>query len=87
VLNARRVHLIRTSGLTDSHLSRLWRTSISAVRHARTGVTWKRHPTPPDLRPRIPAGRLAPPKARIKAVAVSSIPIDHGTRRMWWETR
>lgn len=67
-LNARRVELIRTSGLTDAHWARIWRVRPSAIREARTGRTWAGHPTPPDTRPRLQKGPHSGPEARIAAV-------------------
>jgi hypothetical protein len=51
------VHLIRTSGFTDACFARIWRKTVNRVRAARIGATYKNHPTPPDVRPRDPAGR------------------------------
>jgi hypothetical protein len=47
-LNATRVTLIRTSGLTDMHWSRIWRVHVKTIRDARVGRTWGDVPTPPD---------------------------------------
>lgn len=58
-LNAHRVHLLRTMGWTDAYAARIWRMHKSAIRKARTGVTWRDHPTPPDLTPRTSGGRSA----------------------------
>lgn len=55
-LNATRVHLIRTSGRPDAELARIWRVRPDTVRDARTGATWRDHPTPPDTEPRLDRG-------------------------------
>jgi hypothetical protein len=57
MLNSRRVELIRTTGKTDWYYARTWRMSASAIRLARTGVTWPHHSTAPDRRPRMPGRR------------------------------
>lgn len=46
------VHRIRTAGLTDAHFANLFGATEEVIRNARTGVTFKHHLTPPDLRPR-----------------------------------
>lgn len=51
-LTPERVHILRTAGLSDLHFERLWRISARALRAARTGKTWRDHPTPPDKKPR-----------------------------------
>jgi hypothetical protein len=55
-LNHHRVHLIRTSGKSDAHWSRIWRVHVHTVRRARIGETWVDHETPPDTRPRAHTG-------------------------------
>lgn len=63
-LDANKVHHIRTSGLTDAYLSRLYGVTAYAIWAARTGRTHGNHPTPPDRVPRESAGRKASPQAR-----------------------
>jgi hypothetical protein len=65
-LSPMQVEFIRTAGLTDSFLSRKFGFTISAIRAARTGASYRSHPTPPDKRPRLQGGRKAPPQARYK---------------------
>lgn len=55
-LNPWRVHICRVSGLPDATLARFWRTGARAVRHARTGRTWRHVTTPPDTRSRARSG-------------------------------
>lgn len=50
------VHAIRTGGRRDSHWAAKLKMSRGAVRDARTGRTWSRHPTPPDVKPRLKCG-------------------------------
>lgn len=64
VLDAAKVHHIRTSGLTDAGLARLYGLTAPGVRDARVGNTWRNHPTPPDKAPREGAGRKAGALAR-----------------------
>jgi hypothetical protein len=52
-LNAKRVELIRTSGLTDTHWARIWRVHTRTINEARRGLTWADHPTPPDTKSRV----------------------------------
>lgn len=58
------VHAIRVSGLTDAHWSRFLELRASTIRKARTGETFKDHPTPPDRTPRLGDGRYAGKKAK-----------------------
>jgi hypothetical protein len=55
-LTFRRVHTIRTSGLTDMYYAIRWRMSVETIRRARTGKTWPDHPTPVDTKPRAKRG-------------------------------
>jgi hypothetical protein len=64
MLTADQVHCARTSGLTDTHLSRIWRVTVATVLHARRGDTHKAHPTPPDRAPRDGNGRGMKPNAK-----------------------
>lgn len=58
-LDSDKVHNVRTSGLTDSHLARQNGVSVATIRDARVGNTWRDHPTPPDTAPREGGGRKA----------------------------
>jgi len=71
MLTPERVHLIRTAGKTDSYWSRQWGVDVRTIHAARTGRTWRDHPTPPDTRPRSNRGRGAPPEARIVGVSTA----------------
>lgn len=53
VLTHDMVHLIRTSGESDTYWERKLGISRTAVNKARLGVTWQKHPTPPDTVPRV----------------------------------
>lgn len=55
-LNAKRVELIRTSGLPDAHWARIWRLRPDTIRAARTGQSWRDHPTSLDTAPRAHRG-------------------------------
>jgi hypothetical protein len=66
-LDSAKVHHIRTAGVTDSHLARLYGVTVAAVRDARVGDTWADHPTPPDTAPRSSWGRRGSPAARSAA--------------------
>jgi len=55
-LNPKRVELIRTSNKPDTYWSRIWRVHVQTIRRARTGETYKDHPTPPDTAPRAKRG-------------------------------
>lgn len=63
-LDADKVHQVRTSGFTDSHLARQNGVSVATIRDARVGNTWRDHPTPPDTAPREGGGRKAGAQAR-----------------------
>lgn len=71
VLTPDRIHVARTSGLTDTHLGRTWRVSVGTVRDARVGLTHRNHPTLPDTAPRDQPG----PR--------SSVAIPRKQRREW----
>lgn len=55
------VHRIRTEKQSDAHWEQTLGVSRTAAQKARTGVTWGKHPTPPDTEPRVesnnPIGR------------------------------
>jgi hypothetical protein len=55
------VHRIRTERKPDKYWADLFRVTRTAVRHARTGVTWRNHQTPSDTRARL--RRVAAPRA------------------------
>jgi hypothetical protein len=63
-LNKMHVHDIRLWDMTDAWWSRLLNVRASTIRKARTGVTFKDHPTPPDRTPRLGDGRYAGKKAK-----------------------
>jgi hypothetical protein len=64
MLNPTRVHLIRTSGLTDTHWARIWRVHTRTINEARRGLTWADHPTKPDTKPRGKGGSHPPQEAK-----------------------
>ena len=51
------VHRIRTEGMPDTHWERLLGVSRTCVQKARVGVTWQKHPTPPDKAERVNSQR------------------------------
>jgi hypothetical protein len=51
-----RVTTIRTIPELDTVYARRWRVSVSAVREARIGKSWREHPTPPLTAPRAHKG-------------------------------
>lgn len=51
-LTAAQVHLIRTSGYTDSYWGRRLRLSDDTIRRARMGIAYRHVPTPADTQPR-----------------------------------
>lgn len=55
-LTPERVHILRTAGKPDRYFERLWRVSAQAIQQARTGKTWRHHPTPVDDKPRVRTG-------------------------------
>jgi hypothetical protein len=55
-LTDERVHTLRTANLPDRHFERLWHIHAQTVRRARIGQTWRDHPTPPDIKPRVSQG-------------------------------
>jgi hypothetical protein len=55
-LTFQRVHIIRTVPELDTVYARRWRVSVSAVREARIGKSWREHPTPVDNKPRAHRG-------------------------------
>lgn len=63
-LTASRVHELRTARQTDTHYARLWRLSPKTILRARTGISWKSHPTPADTAPRDGNGRGQKPVAQ-----------------------
>ena len=81
MLTPERVHLIRTSGYTDSHWARVWRLQDGTVRDARRGTTWKNHSTPPDSAPRDQTGCTHAIRAGLPQKSV-----PRKQRRRWvWE--
>lgn len=73
-----RIHIIRTGGYTDTHFARLWRLRTKTIREARCGLTWKNHPTPPDLAPRDQTGCTLAIRAGLPQKAV-----PRKQRRQW----
>jgi hypothetical protein len=47
-----RVHAIRTVPKPDQTYATEYRVTSTCIRDARVGITWARHPTPPDTTPR-----------------------------------
>lgn len=72
-LNHTRVMLIRTTGMTDTYWGKIWKLSSANIRKARIGISWKDHPTPPDISPRKALGRNAGSKASLKASYCGSL--------------
>lgn len=57
ILTYEMVHEFRTSGLTDAFLAKKYGIGYVTVHNARRGITFKDHPTPPDIALRKPGGR------------------------------
>jgi hypothetical protein len=70
MLTPERVHVARTSGLTDTYLARIWRLTVGTVRDARLGLSWKSHPTPPDTARRDATGSTHAIRAGLPQKAV-----------------
>jgi hypothetical protein len=69
------VHLIRTSGLPDSHWEQLLGITRTCVQKARVGVTWTTHPTPPDKARRATSNRKGgrPQVDRLPQMSIAEI--------------
>lgn len=59
MLTSHQIHLIRSSGLTDSHWAQKLKVQRQTIYYARTGRTHADHPTPVDTVPRKGGGRMA----------------------------
>jgi hypothetical protein len=57
VLNHDDVHRIRTENRSDSYWEKELGVTRTCVQKARVGVTWQRHPTPPDTVSRLKSQR------------------------------
>ena len=64
ILTDAQVTAIRTSGLTDNHWAREFRTTPGTIRRARTGVTYTHLQIPPDTAPRMGTGCGQKPLAK-----------------------
>lgn len=61
------IHTIRTCAMKDSYYANLYGVTDAAIRNARTALTFKSHPTAPDIVPRT-GGSHPSPSARRRAM-------------------
>jgi hypothetical protein len=75
------VTAIRTERLTDNHWARKLRTTNGTIRRARTGVTYRHVPTPPDTAPReggMPHWQIKAKPARVRRSYFDDQPTHRG---------